>query len=99
MYKALARAEIWHAGIQLCRRDDPEVIVMASVCVFLGTLGQLHPWSGLGEDREALEETFLSAKGPGLKEMTLVCRGFVFPGMELQLLQAQSYSFAMKLLP
>lgn len=42
MYKVLANAEVWHAGIQLCWRDDPEVIVMANVCVFLGTLGQSH---------------------------------------------------------
>lgn len=52
MHKALARAEIWHAGIQLCWRDDPEVIVMAGVCVFRGTLGRLHPQSGAGEGRE-----------------------------------------------
>lgn len=29
MYKVLASAEVWHAGLQLCCRDDPEVIVMA----------------------------------------------------------------------
>lgn len=51
MYKALANAEVWHAGIQLCWRDDPEVIVMANVCVFLGTLGRLCSWYGVGEGR------------------------------------------------
>lgn len=48
MYKALARAEIWHAGIQLCWRDDPEVIVMASVCVFLGLWASCILGLGLG---------------------------------------------------
>lgn len=38
MYKVLASAEVWHAGLQLCCRDDPEVIVMAGVCVLLGWL-------------------------------------------------------------
>lgn len=41
MYKVLANAEVWHAEIQLCWGDGPEVIVMANVCVFLGTLGCL----------------------------------------------------------
>lgn len=41
MYKALARAEVWHVRTQLCWRDDPEVIVMAKACTFPGTRGQL----------------------------------------------------------
>lgn len=42
MYKALARAEVWHVRTQLCWRDDPEVIVMAKACTFPGTRGQLR---------------------------------------------------------
>lgn len=49
MYKVLASAEVWHAGIQLCCRDDPEVIVMARVCVFLGLGAGCVP--GVGEGR------------------------------------------------
>lgn len=47
MYKVLASAGVWHAGIQLCCRDDPEVIVMARVCVFLGLGAGCVP--GVGE--------------------------------------------------
>lgn len=67
MYKVLASAEVWHAGIQLCCRDDPEVIVMARVCVFLGSLkaGQ----------RQALEAASLSVKGSGSKGITLSGEG------------------------
>lgn len=51
MYKALAGGGVWHAGIQLCWRDDPEVIVTANVCVFLGTVGRVRSSYGVGEGR------------------------------------------------
>jgi len=76
MYKVLADAGVWHAGIQLCCRDDPEVIVMANACVIPGTLGRLCAWCRRGEGREsrqALEEALLAAKGPGSKVVTWVC--------------------------
>lgn len=65
MYKVLASAEVWHAGIQLCCGDDPEV--MGRVCVFLGSLkaGQ----------RQALEAASLSVKGSGSKGIVLSGEG------------------------
>lgn len=62
MYKVLASAEVWHAGIQLCCRDEPEVTVTARVCVFLGSM----------EAGQALEEASLSVKGSGSKGLMLV---------------------------
>lgn len=84
MYKVLASAEVWHAGIQLCCRDDPEVIVMAGVCVFLGLGAGCVPGVGEGRAGAGSGQASLSVKGSGSKEIMLVCGGLAFPGMGLQ---------------
>lgn len=63
MYKVLASAEVWHAGIQLCCRDDPEVIVMARVGVFLGLGAGCVPGVGEGRAGAASGKNFLFYEG------------------------------------
>lgn len=84
MYKVLASAEVWHAGMQLCCRDDPEVIVTARVCVFLGLGAACAPGVGDGRAEAGSGRSLPFCEGFWSKGITLVCGGFAFPGMGLQ---------------